>query len=293
LSIRSLLKNPYLRWLIKVLLSAAALYLVYRKINPQDLWDLRKANALWLIITFLLFNLSQWVSAFRHAYLLESISIRLDFLLKIKLYYVGMFYNLFLPGGIGGDGYKIFYLQKRDQASVKKLIFISLFDRGLGLIGLLVLGAVGHYFLGERSPFNTWSLPLLLMIIPAFLIFFWVIRRFYSYLNPYVPVSLLQSFLIQGLQGVSALTLAMAVGADPTHYLGYVVIFYISSVATIIPVTVGGLGLREITLLYGCQALGIPTEPAVAIGLLFFLITALSSLAGIALNLPSVENKKS
>ena len=29
---------------------------------------------------------------------------------SLKLYYKGMFYNIMLPGGIGGDGYKGYYL---------------------------------------------------------------------------------------------------------------------------------------------------------------------------------------
>jgi uncharacterized membrane protein YbhN (UPF0104 family) len=68
------------------------------------------------------------------------------------------------------------------------------------------------------------------------------------------------------------------------EYLPYLVIFLVSSVAAIIPITVGGLGLRELVFLYGAQLFGLNQEISVAISMLFFLITVLSSLIGLAIH---------
>jgi len=37
-----------------------------------------------------------------------------------------MFYNLFLPGGIGGDGYKIYLLNKLSNKSIKSLTTVTI-----------------------------------------------------------------------------------------------------------------------------------------------------------------------
>jgi glycosyltransferase 2 family protein len=36
----------------------------------------------------------------------------------IQLYLLGIYYNLFLPGGIGGDGYKIYLLKQKIKIKV-------------------------------------------------------------------------------------------------------------------------------------------------------------------------------
>jgi uncharacterized membrane protein YbhN (UPF0104 family) len=78
-------------------------------------------------------------------------------------------------------------------------------------------------------------------------------------------------------------TLLMGMGIAE-NYLAYLLVFLASSVATIIPITIGGLGLRELVFLYGARYLGLDADISVAVSLLFFLITLVSSLPGIYLH---------
>ena len=104
------IKN-YLKLLFKVALTATALYIVGRKINlPETKQILFRANAVWLFAALLLFNASKVLSAVRLNRFFSSIGLQLSQTYNLRLYYVGMFYNLFLPGGIGGDGYKVYLL---------------------------------------------------------------------------------------------------------------------------------------------------------------------------------------
>jgi hypothetical protein len=59
------------------------------------------------------------------------------------------------------------------------------------------------------------------------------------------------------------------------------VVFLISSVAAVLPLTIGGMGSREITFYYGSQWLGLDQTISLGVSLLFFGITALVSLTGI------------
>ena len=61
----------------------------------------------------------------------------------------------------------------------------------------------------------------------------------------------------------------------------YLVLFLISSVVAMLPITIGGLGARELTFWYGSQYLDIHAEKAVAIGFLFYLISTAVSFLGI------------
>lgn len=72
--------------------------------------------------------------------------------------------------------------------------------------------------------------------------------------------------------------LALGVNA---HFTAYLFLFLVSSIAAVIPVTIGGVGARELVYLYGHQYLAIDEKTGVAFTLLFFLITATSSLTGV------------
>ena len=75
------------------------------------------------------------------------VSISVSPLRNIKLYYVGMFYNLFLPGGIGGDGYKVWMLRREFSSSWKSLILISFLERLNGLEASELVFIYGNSFL--------------------------------------------------------------------------------------------------------------------------------------------------
>jgi len=98
----------WLKLLLKIAVSAACLYYVGQKINWSDtLQLLQKSHWLWLLFAAFFFVLSKVVSAIRLNLYFENINVKMGQLANLRLYWLGMFYNLFLPGGIGGDAYKV------------------------------------------------------------------------------------------------------------------------------------------------------------------------------------------
>ncbi len=65
---------------------------------------------------------------------------------NLRLYYTGMFYNLFLPGGVGGDVYKVMVLKKR-ELSILSATKATLLDRVTGLLVLLSLMIISANFI--------------------------------------------------------------------------------------------------------------------------------------------------
>ena len=235
----------------------------------------------WLVLALLLFNASQWVSAVRLNVFFGTAGVHLSFRKNLALYYIGMFYNLFLPGGIGGDGYKVYLINRRHGAPVKSLIPVLLHDRLSGLAGLtLVLLLLVLAFL--PATLRT-LLPVLAAVLLAGLAaYFLVIFFFFRKLLPVMPRATLLSGAVQCLQTLAALSLLQ--GLSPAGQPGaYLILFLCSSVAAVIPFTIGGVGARELVFVYGYRFMQIDQHSAVALSLLFFLITALSSLSGILL----------
>ena len=69
-----------------------------------------------------------------------------------RLNWIGMFFNNFLPSGIGGDAYKFVFLNRRypnRKAAILSSVFI---DRGLGLLAVIAVGlGASLFFLNKFS----------------------------------------------------------------------------------------------------------------------------------------------
>lgn len=280
--------HPYIKLAIKLGLSGLAMYIVFRKVDFTTVWELvRKSNVWWLIFAFLLFNLSKVFSAHRLRALLYAISIPIGYLHNLKLCYAGMFYNLFLPGSVGGDGYKVVYLNKRYTGKLKLLIASVLMDRVSGAAILLAMAlGFGVYvtpFFDFFPDYTNAGLTILaLLAIPALL----VVTRFVfpSFWPARIPI-ILWSIGVQGVQVVCAYAILRAFGVNELFTM-YFVLFLVSSLASMLPLSFGGVGLRELVFVYASQYLPIDETPAVALGLMYFVVIAASSFIGVFIKLP-------
>ncbi|MDF2158776.1 lysylphosphatidylglycerol synthase transmembrane domain-containing protein [Algoriphagus sp. CAU 1675] len=288
------IKNK-LKTVFKLVLTALALYLVFRKIDTQELWRLAKTlHYFWLVPAILLFVLSKVATAFRLNLYFKNIRLRISEQKNWKLYLIGMFYNLFLPGGIGGDGYKVYLLNKHFKTPVKKTLQAVLLDRLGGLVAIVIL--LFGLFLIVEIPVDwmegrLWKGLLifgLILSLPAF----WVMQRlvFKDFL-PSFWIANGWSFAGQIAQLLCAWFILMALGIHEP-ILAYQLVFLLSSIVAVMPLTIGGVGARELVFIYAHTYAGIEETAAVAFSLIFFLITAGVSLLGafVKVDLDGEEN---
>ena len=282
--------SPTLKWLFKLTISAIALYVVFLKIDINQVLKLVKnLRVLPVIIALVLFNFSQIVSAFRYRDYLKILNIQLNPLRNIKLYYVGMFYNLFLPGGVGGDGYKVWLLKKEFSTSWRALITVSFLERLNGLAALMTLALVIMVFLPLEETFAVPSLIAFLLAGLMFPVLYLVVRLTDKKYTKYFITISGQSLLIQILQLISGYFILVSLGLADSFGV-YLFLFLISSVAAVLPITIGGIGARELVFIYGKSFLPIDTGLAVTFSLMFFLITAVSSFVGVFFDISGKVN---
>lgn len=266
-----------LQWVLKISLSIGALFLVYKKIDRQLFVAIVKnVDWFWLVPAFILFNISKVFSALRLQGLLNNIGIKINHQENLQLYYQGMFYNLFLPGGIGGDAFKTYVLNKGNQIPLKKIIGTILYDRLSGLIVLLCIASIFAFI-----TIGKWKLLFFILSIgsiPAGFLF--TVLLFPSHRKNYWQ-SQFYSFAVQVSQVFSVIFILKALQIKFMLYFNYLFLFMISSIASVVPITIGGAGARELVFLYGEKIMNTSVESGIAVGLLFFLITAFSSFAGI------------
>ncbi|MDW3190774.1 MAG: lysylphosphatidylglycerol synthase transmembrane domain-containing protein [Cytophagales bacterium] len=279
-----------LKTLIKIVVSVGAMVIVFRAIDwEQTKQILISAHPGFLLIAVILFVLSKVSSALRLNVYFRNIALELSEWENMKLAWLGMFYNLFLPGGIGGDGYKVYLLHKRSGISAKLLAAGALVDRLSGMVALCALACIGFFFL-QLSQVPAWlNILTLLAGLLAFPVFYGLKRIvFKSFTNQFLITSI-YSLFTQGQQVICAYFILLSLDVS-AQYLEYQVLFLVSSVVAVLPFTIGGVGARELTFILGHEFLLIDKNTAVAFSLLFFLITLFVSVFGALV--PSEKNKE-
>ncbi len=212
---------------------------------------------------------SQRLTGIFHTY-----GFKISQLSNLKLYFIGMFYNYFIPGGIGGDAYKVYALNKQFNWKLKTLFQTVFIDRLIGLYAIL--------FLILMFVFHLFNIYLIISIFAAGIIFLFLSRHFtiklFQKFSGVYSKSLWLSFGIQLLQGAAFLCLVLSL-TDEVEYLSYLVVFFISSILSLI--SFSGVGAREYVFFQSSYYLILDPQIGVAAALAFNVLTALVSFIGV------------
>lgn len=288
--------KPFLKAFLKILLSAGALYYVFTKIDIHQVTVIFKSvNYLFILVAIAFFTLSKLASAWRLNYFFEAINIRLSDNSNLRLYLLGMYYNLFLPGGIGGDGYKVWLLNKKFSIRVKDLFWSVMLDRINGVFALYMLSLCLIPFLSFEK---IWNMSALALIPISLFIYALINKKFFKRFYKVLTITTSLSLGVQLLQIFSALFILFA-NDSYDNMTSYLFLFLVSSIVAALPITIGGIGSREITFLFGAKLLHLDINLSIALSLIFYIITLLVSLVGIyyslkpeALDLKPLQQEK-
>src|SRR5881275_273210 len=127
--------------LFQLTVTIAVLYWVYHDPNrrAQMAEAIRDAQYHWVVVGILAYVVVEIAAAFRWHVLLKVQKIHLTLPRLTGLFFIGMFYNQFLPGGTGGDIMKSYLLLKETPGKRVGALLAVLFDRLVGLIALVTL----------------------------------------------------------------------------------------------------------------------------------------------------------
>ena len=312
---------------IRIMVSAALLTWMLTRLDWPALWvSLRESQPVYLLLAFGVVPGVVLVSAWKWMLLVlpqEAANRRrtgMNYGYFLRLYYVGLFFNHFLPGSVGGDVVRIALLRKTAGWTLAAVsVFVERLTSGLALV-IIVLA--GGWMLEAVRPFLEIVLLLAGCLMLVVLLLWRLARdsnretsqkldgggaaapsggragagirkrlrqgwqdalsvfRRYRAQKPgwWVQIALCSFAFQAGLVWINDL-LFRAMGYR-LPWLELLVFISLISALTMLPISVNGLGVREVSYLYFFQQLGVPQEIAVSVSLLFFLMVALSSLPG-------------
>jgi len=267
-----------IKLLIKILITVVCFWYISKKIDfSQALQSIKNANWLYLFLSVLLYILSKVVAAYRLNIYFKNINLHLPSWKNLKLYWLGMFYNLFLPGSISGDAFKVVLLNKRLKAPYKKTSAAVLLDRFSGLLGLgVILSIYGVMVLQD--------IRLDLLLITGCLVaiagMYLLVRKLFKEFLPGFFPTFFWGIAVQGIQVLGVYLILAALHID-SNFHQWIFIFLSASVISVLPISLGGgLGTREVVFTEGANLFGLDPHFGVIVSLLFYLSSVAGSLAG-------------
>lgn len=282
---------------VKLVVSIGLMAVLFSRVDTARLWHTaRGASPLWILIAIALYLGMLAASGWRWGLLLNAQGIVLRFRTLMSSFLVATFFNNFLPSNIGGDVVRV--TDTAPVAGSKTLAAtIVLIDRGIGLLGLFLIAALGATTgprLIDQGPgvgaVTLWAgfigasvLAATAVLIPKALPRLlsplrivhpeWVderLGRLRDALDRFrrTPAALVWCFAGAVLVQAALVAFYVAVARSMHIPVGIAELAFIVPVSFIIqmmPISLNGLGVREATFGFYFARLGLPLESALLV----------------------------
>ncbi len=295
------------RWplLAKILISVALVALLYRRVSFADAAQhLLQVKPVPLLAAFGLLGMSMLVTGVRwHLCSVRSLPLAVC----VRFTWIAHLYGMVLPGALSADVAKGVVMTARGESSCAVTLSASIIlDRVAGLGTMIVLGLVCCHSRPELLHLAPWLLSLLalaaglgMLLLPAVASKILAVmdrrRRLAAMSALFEQLSLilwleilLLSLFIHGLNALFYLACMEAVGGNvsPVEMLLYSCLL---NLALILPISIGGIGLREQLAVAFIQIASAPTK--VAFGWLVLFLSLLHAVVGLVLQLRSARGR--
>ena len=135
----------HLSLIVRIAVATAAIVWVLRGQDWQELGTvLRRMSPWYFVLGLATFVAGQFIIAFRWWVLLHAQKIHIRLPMVFRLHFIGLFYNNVMPGSVGGDLLKAWYVTKHTEKRLEGALSVVV-DRFTGLAGMLLMGAVAYF----------------------------------------------------------------------------------------------------------------------------------------------------
>ena len=295
-----------------LVVSALAVGYILLKIDVRKTLDIiGNASPAWVALSAFLILITIVPMVWRWQQLLRARGIDESFSWLNRAYFVSYAVGQVLPTSVGGDASRIYETARRHPGQISPITGSVLLERALGgavtlfLAGVGFLLAIGRYDIGAYL----WIEFLFIVgtIVVGVVFFSRRVRRHLSFAVPLARKLRVEKILravYEGVHGyrdhlgtlalVCLATLVVQIGRILSIYaagravgielspLPYIVLGPLLFLVMLVPFTINGLAVREAFFVSFLGKLGVPPDEAFACGFLFFLLTLVLSLPGLA-----------
>lgn len=285
--------------LLRIVISALLLFFLFRKVDAQSMFDIVKnANKLLLVTAFLIYFLNYALCIKRWEMLIKAVNIHLPLKRIITSFSGGIFFSLFLPSTIGGDVVRSLDLAAHTKKP-KEIIATVFLDRLSGYIGLVLLTLLALVFglkiIDDKSVFLSLEIIIGILVLALIVLFnpyaykkinkllkslgankiLGMITELHEEIHIFrnkrkvIVKNICISFLIQLITPLTYYLISLALGLK-INLLYFFVFLPIIGAITLLPISIGGLGLRDATTVFFFAKVGVVKHMAFAMSLINF-----------------------
>ncbi len=282
-----------------------------------NLWDtIARINVGTFVLAIIIFVISQVLIGLRWWLLLRTQKVHISIWAAVRLHFLGLFYNNFMPGSMGGDAIRAWYVTKHTHRRFEAALSVFV-DRLLGFTSSIIMAGFCYFVLlpGQKlgigrggssaaagNGFKQWVVlglvilglaVIVLLLFPAgrrLAVRAWtgalkLLRKLWMAIVLYSrsPITILAVFgltlVLQGMVIAAFWLVGRHIGME-TSIKYYFVFFPLTWALGAIPVSVGGAGVVEGGLTGLFMAVGAAKDQALAIALCQRVVWMISSLPG-------------
>lgn len=284
-------------YIFKLAISTAGLVIAL-KISDFDIKLVyHNSQFFYLIPAFLSILLSYFFSAIRTPLIFKLAKQKLKFKASLTSYFIGNWFNQFLPTNIAGDVVRAHYL--RNDLSYTKTVFTLFLDRLTGLfISVLLVTGFFFYYHDTQLIFILLVLTILVFLIFSFLapqktlIFKGIFTKLED-LGALDYLIITATSLFSHFFNISCylfLFLSFNVG---TNFYVLLILVPVISYISVLPISLGGWGIRETSAVLLFRNYDINEASALAISLTYGLLVFCASIPGLLLFITTKKNQAS
>lgn len=286
---------------IRVLVSAVIVFYLIRGADIKETVQvvLGSDHRVW-IPALLLYLLGQVVCSYKWSVIAAAAGFRNGFRSYLSYYFIGMFFNLFLPTTVGGDVVKCYYLSNDDRRGrAAPAIYTVIVERFTGLVVLIWMMCFAVLTPYGRNIPSTIKAPLFaasgLLIILVYLlpVFGQIVSRRFPWLRTMVSdievywrkpriieLALLWSLVFHLLFIAVHMFIGKAVGIVVPVSV-YFIVYPAATLAGFVPLSLNGIGPREAAYVVLFSLAGIKQSDALAFGVMWLGVMIIGNLTGV------------
>lgn len=285
-------------FLLRILISLGLVVLLFHKVDlDKFLTSILSTKKEFLTLGYVLGICNVVICTLRWRILLWDRDMKVPFFKLLKIYFIGMFFNIFFPTGYGGDavrGYKLYKLTSAMSDSVSSVVM----DRLVGfsaLISISIISLVLSFdFINAKICFSVFGVAVLFFSGVWFFFSGYIVRcvgfilklfklerymdeltRFHETILSYKDskMVLLSIFIISifahSIMILSVYLFSLSIGVQiPVLY--FFLFVPVINIVTLAPVSVSGIGVREAGFIYFFSMVLVSASDSFLMSLLFF-----------------------
>ncbi len=282
--------------LIQIIVSCLLVSYLFSRLEWENFLKFKEAvSSPWLFLSPLISLCVLSIAALRWKILVKNFNFSRPYLFFYRNYCLGSFFNVLLPGSLGGDVLRVRSTQK-SGLSLRASSFVVITERVSGLISIFVLGSVASFFVKDLKisklgpqllyPMYFFALTGLLLLFFVALLFkkpSWqkkIVKRIpqlkslisssqdfrHLSLNK-MMLPLFLSSLVQIVDFFVSILMAYILGINVSPFV-FLIIAPAVFIATALPISLGGLGIREGAMAHFLSLFGVNFEQSILLAFL-------------------------